>query len=449
MANNRVDEFVDDYKKALFTLSAPMVFGILIQTLYGIVDMVFIGRLGNEAVAALTISFPLYFIILAVGTGLGSGINAVISKFVGAKDKNNAENTVIHGFYLSLIVGILTSLLTIIFAYHTFLWIGASGDVLKYASEYINVIGLGVLMMVLSIFAHNVLVAQGNAKTPMMIYSASFLMNIILDPIFIFVFKLGVKGAAIATVISMGLSTLVYFYFINRGDRYIRLKFSAFNFSKDIAKKILNVGVPAAFGQGIMSLGSILLNSVLIHLGVVYTAAFGISMRLMHLGMIPLFGISSALLTLTGMFYGAKEYALLKKSSLFGIKAALVMEIAISTIFFIFSGWIIKIFTKDALLIETGTYYLRGILIILPLAAIGLSSGRIIQGLGKGLPALIITSIRVILVTVPLAYILVYGFKAGLNGVIIAMVSGALASATVAVFWLASYFKKLKERTSV
>ena len=198
---NRVDEFIADPKKALYKLAWPMLIAMLVQTLYNVVDTAFVGRLGADSIAALTFSFPLFFILIGLNSGIAVGMSSRISRFMGEKNKKGAENTAMHGILLGIFFFTISVVLGLIFIRPMFNLFGATPAVIELAVSYFSIVLMGSVFMFTAYIMNNIFVSQGDTKTPMKVQVFTLLLNIILDPIFIYVLGYGVKGAAIATVI--------------------------------------------------------------------------------------------------------------------------------------------------------------------------------------------------------------------------------------------------------
>jgi putative MATE family efflux protein len=315
---NRVDEFIANPRRALFVLAAPVAIAMFVQTMYNIVDTVFVGRLGAASIAALTFAFPIFFILISLNSGLGVGINSIISRLLGAKDKEAAENAAAHGILMTVAfagVVYLLGRLTLTPLYSLF---GASPDVRALSMSYMTIILLAVFFMFPAYAMNSIFSAQGDTRTPMIIQTFGFVLNTILDPIFIYPLGFGVRGAAIATDIAIAATLLVYVYFLRKRS-YLKVRFHSFRFSFPIFREIFRVGAPASLMMLTMSIYVMFLNGFMAHFGTDYVAAFGLATRLESFVSLPIFALSISLLTLVGMFYGAKRSDLVKSISWYGI----------------------------------------------------------------------------------------------------------------------------------
>ncbi|MGV8151976.1 MAG: MATE family efflux transporter [Candidatus Nanoarchaeia archaeon] len=442
---DKIDNFAKNPKKALLILSYPIVIAMLVQTLYNIVDTAFVGRLGAEAIAALTFSFPLFFILIAINNGVGVGVNSRISRYLGEGKEGEAENSAIHGLLISIIFAFVVFIIGFFFLEDIFIMLGASENILKLAVSYTNIIVFGTFLMFPAYVFSSIFSAYGETKIPMKIQIIALISNIILDPIFIYYFKLGVSGAAIATVIALGFSFLLSIYY-NKKKNIFRLHYRYFRFSPKIIKDIFYVGVPGSLMMIILSFYSIILNRIMADFGTNYIASIGLVFRLESLATMPLVAIASATVTLSGMFYGAKKFHLFKETTLYSMKLGVIFSFIIGGIFFAMPFIFIRIFTSNTELIKIASNYLRLDVITFPLTAIIMISARALQGIGKGTPGLVINIVRVFVVAVPLAYVFVYVFNYGYLSVAFAMISGGILASLIGILYLKKVFLEFETK---
>jgi len=442
MLHKRLNRFIRNPKKALFTLALPTVIAMVVQTMYNVVDTAFVGRLGVEAIAALTFAFPVFFIIIALNQGLNVGMSAKISQFIGAKNKTAAENVAVHGLLISLAVGLFLSVLSLVFLKTIFVFLGASGEVLGLSISYMQIILLGSVVAFPAFMFHGIFTSQGDTKTSMKIQVSSLILNIVLDPIFIFVFGLGVRGAAIATALAWLFSLLLSVYYLKKKS-HLDINLKVFDFSPWIVKKIIFIGAPASLLMLLISAYVLVLNKVMVYFSNAHVAAVGIAFRLENVAIMPVVGGSIALLTLVGMFYGARRYDLVKKTIFYGLKVGILFTLAGSLIIFIFAELFLRIFTTDASLIALGANFVRIDVWVLPVLAVATLINRSMQGLGTGLPGLVINIVRVLAVSIPLTLIFVFVLGFGYLSAAWADVIGGSVAAVVAVTWIVLKLKKL------
>ncbi|HCS48248.1 MAG TPA: hypothetical protein DIW61_08345, partial [Candidatus Aminicenantes bacterium] len=298
---NRVDEFIANPRRALFALAAPVAIAMFVQTMYNIVDTAFVGRLGAASIAALTFAFPIFFILISLNSGLGVGINSIISRLLGAKNKEAAENAAAHGIIMTAVFAVAVYFLGRITLRPLYSLFGATQDVRALSMSYMTIILLAVFFMFPAYAMNSIFAAQGDTRTPMVVQTFGFALNAILDPIFIYPMRFGVRGAAIATDIAIAVTLLVYIYFLKKRS-YLRVRLRHFRFSFDLCREICRVGAPASLMMLTMSVYVMFLNRFMAHFGTDYVASFGLATRLESLVSLPIFALSISLLTLVGMF---------------------------------------------------------------------------------------------------------------------------------------------------
>ncbi len=444
----RVDEFIRSPRKALFSLSLPLLITLTVHTLYSVVDTAFVGRLGSESLAALTFSFPLFFLLIAFISGVGTGVSSKISRCIGRKDKKTAENAVLHGIFLSLLIGGVIYLILTPFLSPILSLLGAKEKVLPLSLQYMRVILAGIFLLFPSFILNRVFAGEGDTLTPMKVDILSLLSNIALDPLFIFTLRMGVKGAALATVASFFFSLVLYLYFLRRRS-LLMPKISSFHPSPGILKDILTVGLPATLTMVFISIYSMIINRLMAYYGVAYVASLGMVSRLSGLAVIPIIALSMPLVTLTGIFKGAGEYELLKETGWFGVRTGLLVTTLIGIPLFLFPEFFLKLFTLDPQLLTLGSPYLKLTVFTYPLMALGITTNRILQGMGLGLPGLVANLVRTFGVSLPLAFIFVYILNLTYLWIAIATLSGGLIASLISLLWLRFCFLHLGKRQSM
>ncbi len=442
MQNRRLKKFMKHPKKALFTLAFPIIIIMLVQTLYNIVDTAFVGRIGVEAIAALTFVFPAFFIMIALNAGAAAGTNSMIARFIGEKKLKAAENAAMHGLLISISLAVLIFILGMVFMKPLFSVLGAEGTTLTLAIQYFTIVLAGVFFLSPAFILNNIFIAQGDTKTPMIIEISGLCVNMLLDYIFIFIFHWGVKGAAAATFTSFFVYSVLGFYFIRKRS-IVKLSWKSFIPSKYIAKEIISVGFPASLMMILMSVYFAFVNRFMAHFSVNHVAAAGIAGRLQSVAGMPIVALGMAILTLSGMFYGAKRHDLLKGTILFAVKVSVAFTVLVGIILFSFPGIFAGIFTPNAGVIALVIPYLRIDIFAIPFFSISMVINRALQGMGFGLPGFIVNLVRFILISIPLAYLFIFILDYSYISVAVASVIGALTAAIISFAWLEMKIKGL------
>ena len=451
-SKSRLKTFLDNPSKALWSLAIPIMFGMGIQTLYNLVDMIFIGRLGGNAITGIAFNMPLFFIVLGLTMGLGTGVTASIARFIGQDNKKEADNSAEHAVFMAVLISLTLSSIGLMFGKTILALFGADGEILSLGWEYLHVMCVGMPFMIFSGFFRSILAGEGDMKFPMMVAGLGTVLNIILDPIFIFElesyggfgFGLGVAGAAMATVISQVIvfSVFVYMLFVKQHS-YITFRLKDFSFSMDIIWDIVKVGLPASLSMVVMAIGQGVFNKILIHFSADTVAAYQIAGRIDMLVFLPIFSVAASLTTLVGMFFGAKEYDALRFTIRYGIMSAFFITVLSSIFIYFFADLAVGLFTDDELIISIAVTFLKLFAFVYPLISIGITTGRVLQGLGKGLPVLIITIVRVLGVSAPLAVFFIFYMGKSVEWVWYSMMVSTIVAFTIALTWLVSTIRTL------
>jgi putative MATE family efflux protein len=414
-----------------------------IHTLYSVVDMIFVGWVGSEAVAALAFNMPLVFFGFGLTMGLATGVTAVVAQAIGGKNKVRADNTAEHALVLGMSMGIGLAAFGLIFGPRLLAILGAGGDVNALAWSYFQVICWGMIFTVLSAFFRGILAGEGDTLRPMIVMSSGMVLNIILDPIFIFGLDLGVRGAAYATVISQLLVFSAYIYLVfHRKITYVQFRLRNFRFRAAILAAIFRIGMPASLSFVIMSLGQGVYNKILSSYSHLAVAAYQMANRLEMIYFMPIIAIATGVVTLVGMFYGAREYGELRGIIRYAILRSMLIGAVAVMIVFPLAPVIMQIYRPSEEILAYGVGYLRIIVFIFPFAPIGIISGRVMQGLGKGLPFMVLSFLRVLAVGAPLATVFTYVWDKPIEWVWFAMISGGLVSMVVGLLWLRASLRK-------
>jgi putative MATE family efflux protein len=442
-----IKTLLGDPKKAIIKLSIPMIVAMTVQTLYTVVNRIWVSGLGADAAAAVGFAFPLLFMGTAIATGLGIGGGSAISRKIGAKDKKGADNAAVHTLIVMFIVVLFYSVPLFVFAEDIFRAIGAAQTTAT-ATLYVRIMYTATIISFFSFIANAILRSEGDAKRAMFAMVLGGVLNAVLDPIFIYVLGLGVPGAAYASVLSMSVSAvlLLYWLFLKK-NTYISFHFSGFHFDRQIIKDILAVGLPASVMQLSMSIMLFIMNIVVEHVrGTDGVAIFSAGWSVATMASMPLLGMASAVVSVTGAAYGAREYLKLDIAHIYALKIGIVIETSIALATFIFAPAITFAFTQSADMAPLANdiiTFLRIICIFYPATAFGMLSSSVFQGVGKGLYSLIVTVLRTIILTAPLAWLFAVVFNWGLTGAWWGLVTANIIGGTVTFIWSKLYVKKL------
>ena len=434
---NRVDEFIAEPRKAVWKLAMPVMLGMAVQTAYSFTDMIFVGMLGSDAVAALTFNMPLGLLSIGVTFGLGVGATSAIARLLGAKDKVGADNAASHALLVGALIGLFIPALGLIFRKELFEALGVPLNVLQSALLYFSIIAPSFVFSNLNVQFRSILTGEGDTRTPIAFQIGGTLLNLVLDPLLIFTAGWGIAGAAWATLISQAAVFIVFIYhFFVRKETHLKPPIRAFIFAWRVVRSILQIGFPASISMIVMSMGGMFFNRLISTFGSDAVAAYGIGGRLDAVYFLPTFALASSMVTLTGMFLGAGRIDLIRETVNYVYMRGQFMALGFGVLFYGLSPYVYAIFTDDSAIIAMAVSYIRTMVFAFPFITVGVVSGRIFQGLGEGIPSLLLTAMRVVLVSGALAFLFVRVLSMGLESVWWALALGAAITSTISFVWL-------------
>ena len=444
---SRLNEFIDNPQKALWKLAIPMMFGMLIQAVYMLTDTAFIGKwVGADALAALGYVFPYMFIIMGITFGLGSGATSVIARYIGRKDKASADIAAGQTIMIGIIISVIIVMITLIFKENIFTIQNASGQAARDALAYFRILSAGSIFMILSMFIRAILSGEGDNLFPMKVLGSGTVLNIILDPIFIYYYD--IQGAAIATILSQLTVCIIFFYYLGiRQTSYLNLSLTNFNFDTAIIKEILTIGIPSSLSMMIMAMGAFIFNIILN--GPNAVAAVQTAGRIEHLFFLPIISISSSLVTLVGMFFGAERFDLIKSIIKYGLKVGVLFSCVSAFFFYAGAKHITPFFTDSVEITAITISYFSIVCFSYPFVTIGMTSSRIMQGLGYGKPTLVLTLIRVVLINAPLGYFITRIMQLPIFYIWYSILFSSFVASTLGLIWMKIVINKEQKKISV
>ncbi len=407
----------DNLKRLLFKLSLPAITGMFVMALYNLVDTIFIGRsVGALGIAGLSIVFPIQMIIMAVGQLLGIGGASVISRRLGEGNIEQAKK-VLGTIYTSIIIlGLSITIISTIFKTQLLQTFGATEAILPFALDYYEIIILATIFNITSMTSNNLVRAEGHAKVAMLSMIIGAGLNIIFDPIFIFVFDMGIRGAAIATALAQLIAAIYIISFMNSKDSILNIKLKNLKLNFHIIKQVFSIGISSFMRNVAGSIVFIVMNRSLGYYGNdLSIAAYGIVQRFLRFLVLPTIGIAQGLQPIAGFNYGAKQYDKVKRVS----KLAILWASCLTSIAFLVAELLprqmMMIFTDSPELIDVGANAMRLMMMMVPIVGFQIMATSLFQALGKATPALITSMSREIIFLIPAILILPRFF--GLNGI--------------------------------
>lgn len=438
----------DRISRLLIKFSVPAIIGMLVNALYNIVDRIFVGRgVDSLGIAGITIGFPIMLVTMAFAMLIGMGATSLISIRLGEQKKAEAELVAGNAIVLLLLISVIISALGLAFLEPVLRSLGASQEVLPYAMDYMRIILVGTVIMGISMGMNNFIRAEGNPKTAMYTMVIGAVMNTILDPLFIFTFNMGIKGAAIATVIAQGISALWVLYYFLAGKSVIKIRLNNLRLQWPVVRMTMAIGLPMFALQLTNSLQNVILNkSLAFYGGDTAIAAMGIIFSVATLVVMPIIGINQGAQPIIGYNYGARQYQRVKRT----VKAALYAATAILLTGFIitriFPAAIIALFNNtDAALREAGTHGLTVFLFMIPVIGFQVVGSGYFQAVGKPKQALILSLSRQVLLFIPA--LLIFPLFWGLEGIWFTAPFADLGSALIAGIWLYHEMGSLDDRS--
>ncbi|MBM3710425.1 MAG: MATE family efflux transporter [Actinobacteria bacterium] len=385
--------------------------------LYNMVDTIFVGKgVGPLAIAGLTIVLPIQIIMWAIGFMIGVGSGSIISRSLGAGNRQVAVNAAGNAIIINIVLSAVLMVPSYLLLNKMLPFFGASEAVLPYARDYASIILMGFIFYSFDAMSRVIIRAEGKPRAAMYPTILGATLNMVLDPIFIFVFKMGVRGAAIATVISQVITVIYIFAFFMSGKSIFRFKVSNFKVNPKLVWETLKIGAPSFLMATIDSFIILLFNRAVLKYGSdMYIAVIGIGIRIIDLTIMPLIGITQGFSTIVGFNYGAKLYNRVKKILWESTLWSTVISTAVFLVLMIFPRQLLGLFSRDADFLNIGIAPLRIIIVFFPFLGFQFISGTFFQAIGKALPATIITLSRQVLFLIPA--ILVFPLFWGLTGV--------------------------------
>ena len=447
--SKNIEMITGDPKKAIIRLALPMMLSMLLIMMYNLADSIWVAGLGADALAAIGFITPLFMVLIGLGNGIGAGANSLIARNIGAKNHDGANNAALHGIVLSIIVSVIFTVLIEAFMVPILQFMGA-GETIGYAMDYSYIIFGFLFVFVYSGVASAIFRSEGDMRRATIAIAVTAIMNMILDPIFIYTLNFGISGAAWATVISATLSCLVMSYWIwGKKDLYLDLSLKNFNYSSRIMIDTLQVAIPSTLENIVFSALAIIINSMLVlAAGTTAVAVYTASMRIVQLCMIPLIGLGTAVLTVAGVAFGAHNYKNLQTAHSYSIKIGFAISIAMGLVMYIFAPQIATVFayTSASASLAPQIASALSVLTLFVLAIPhGMMSSMMFQGVGKGTYSLLITLLRSLILESVFAYIFCFMFGWGVTGIYAGVVFGCFVGGTLGYVWAKFFIRKFKQ----
>lgn len=406
-------------------IALPMSIGFFFNTMYNVVDSFYAGRISTEALAAMALSFPVFFIIIAISGGLSRGASALIANAIGAKDKEEESTLSGQVFSLAILSAICVSIVGLYSAEPLFRILGASGGYLQLAKDYTNPLFLGAIFFLLNSMSNAILLAHGDSRTYSRTLVIGFLLNLILDPWFLYggfgLPAMGIKGIAWATVLIQALGA-VYLLSVVVRRGHVTSRCAEHLIPKiKIYRQILRQGIPTSFNLMSIALGFFVITYFLKFYGEAAVAAFGVGTRIEQIALLPAIGLSSAIVSIVGQNNGAGEMDRVRECVHLCFKYGLYMIVTASILLFAFATPLVRLFTNDPEVIQVGTRYVRIVAFIQWSYVSGFVYIGFLQALKRPMYGFIESLTRKIILPGMIFPLVVHFFSVGLEGFWISM----------------------------
>ena len=445
--NENVEMITGDPKKAINKLAWPLIASMLLIFLNNIIDSIWVAGLGPGPLAAIGYVTPLFMVLVGFGNGIGAGATSLISRYIGAEKKDDANNAAIHSAILSVAISLALTVFFLLVLESLLKIMGAS-EVMGYAMDYgIIIFAFTAPILIPPIFG-GAFRAEGDVKRATLPIAMVAVVNMILDPIFIYVFGWGISGAALATGLAplVGLFMMLYWIFIKK-DTYLSYNRKDFHNNFKMYKDILVVGIPASLEQLIMAALAVTVNYMLTLVsGSTAVAVYTAGWRIISLGLLPAIGVGTAAITVAGVAYGAKKYENIRTACRYSVKLGLISSIIVCIVLFVFANQVAYIFSyseASAHLEPLIASFIQLMCLFILYVPFGASAGNVFQGLGKGTTSFILTTFREFVLVLIFAYLLGFVFNMGERGIYYGMLLGGFLGSVIAYGYIELYVDRL------
>lgn len=434
--------------KLLMKYSIPAIIGMLVNALYNVVDRIFIGHIpdvGPMAITGVGITMPIMTVILAFGMLVGIGSAANMSIKLGQGKKSEAEIIIGNATHLLIILGVLLTAIGLLFVNPILQSFGATDQTIVFAKDYIQIIIMGTVLNLFSFAFSHMTRADGNPKLAAMVMVVGCLLNIILDAIFIFVFDLGIQGAAIATVISQAVTALWLIFHFTKGSSHLKIRLPYLKLNKQIVRTIFAIGMAPFAMQLASSFVQVFANNTLMaYGGDLAIGAMTVINSIALLFLMPIIGINQGAQPIIGYNHGAKLYHRSKNAFLYAVISATVILLIGSTVIQLFPQTLVSVFNNDPTLTEIAVEGMKIFLFALPILGISVVGPNYFQSIGKARISLFLSLLRQVILFIPLLFILPRFM--GLKGIWLVMPISDVITALITLYFLRREMKRLDRK---
>jgi putative MATE family efflux protein len=432
--NQKINIFEGSIKSVLFKLAWPIILTNILQTIYNITDAFFLGKLGKIEFSVPTITWPIIFIFISLASGFSHAGSSMVSQYTGMKDKTMAEKSAANTIVTIVVLSIVIMFIVLLFSPNIISIMKVSQEVFDLSVQYMNIIVLAMPFMFLMELSAGIYRGWGNSFIALKFTFLSVIINIILDPIFIFYFDFGVLGAALATFLARSIIACYFMFTLIKGTYGFKIDIKYFKPDFRLIKKVLQIGFPASIGQSITSIGFTIIMGVVSSFGTVVVSAYGVGNRINSMVVMFAIGMELATASMCGQFIGADEP---EKAEETVKKAAFItfsIILSISFLLFFFGQYVTRFFINDPEVIEMGKVFFKMVSFSLPFfATMSIFMGAL-RGTGHTVQSTTVDMIRLWVIRIPLVVFMadIYGFK----GIFIAMIISNISAMVLAYLFL-------------
>ena len=422
----------------IISLAGPLMIIAVLQTTQSLIDMFWVGKLGASSIAAVAMSGTIIMVLFAIIAGVSTGTLALVARYVGAKDSEKANAVATQSIYIAIIMATPVVVIGLLFTERLFLLLGAGQEVLEAGVGYLKILLVGGVTMFLLFLGNSILRGAGDTVTPMKLMILANLINIILDPIFIFgigVPRMNTSGAAVATVISQVVSALWVLWMLSNGRSIVHIRLNELKIRLELIKAILKIGLPSSLQMFFRCLMGIVLIGIVATFGTQAVAAYGVGMRLQMVILMPAFALGGSAAAMVGQNLGSRQPKRAKSSAWVATIFDMIIMTFIAFVFFSLASQIISLFNQDQRVVSLGAEYLKITTPFYIFIAFGVVLNRALAGAGDTLVPMLITLLTLWGFQIPMAVFLSKSTPLGLTGVWWAIALASMVNGLLILSW--------------
>ena len=423
----------------IWALALPIITTNLLQSTFNVVDIWFVGRLGPDAIAAVSMSGVVMMLIIVVGAGLSIATTAMVARRIGARNRSGATKIAVQSLQLTVLASLCVTVLGVSTARHTLIWLGASPDVWRLGTPYLRIIFAGCLPMFLLFMVGAILLGAGDAMTPMKVMGGSTLLNILLDYLLIFgpgpFPRMGVMGAAVGSTLARGLGMVVGMLVLCHPGSAVPLRGARLHLDWKTMGTLVKLGIPGSAQLALRNLSALVLTRLVAEFGTLALAGYGIGMRINMVLMSIGFGIGASSAALVGQNLGAGQPSRAERTGWTAAGQWAAVMATVGAIFWFYAPHLVGLFSSETGVVEAGGSFIRTVSWVYPFLAISLVLARSLNGAGDTVSPTVIITVGLFGLRIPLALFLSRGTGLGVEGIWLAIASSMVTDGSLMALW--------------